>query len=106
MWSNLELSSTLFELGRARMAGGLAVEVGIWSHGSWEDIRTLDHRLNQLDPLIGQGAKSRFQSVATLQRDLVGQGSEVSIRAVFPRVYYVSTTSVVNRPGRKVGTAH
>lgn len=91
MWSNLELSSTLFELGRARMPGGLAAEVGevgMWSHGSWEEIRTLDHHLNQLDPVIGQGAKSRIQSsVATLQRDLVGQGSEVSIRAVFPRVY-------------------
>lgn len=64
MWSNLELSSTLFELGRARMPGGLAaevVEVGIWSHGSWEEIRTLDHQLNQLGPVIGQGAKHPSQ---------------------------------------------
>lgn len=32
MWSNLELSSTLFELGWAHIPGGLAAVVGIWSH--------------------------------------------------------------------------
>lgn len=53
MWSNLELSSTLFELGWARIPGGLAAAVGIWSHGSWEEIRTFDHQLDQLAPLIG-----------------------------------------------------
>lgn len=33
-WSNLELSSTSFELGWARIPGGLAAAVGIWSY-SW-----------------------------------------------------------------------
>lgn len=102
MWSNLELSSTLFELGWASIPGGLA------AGGRDLVSRLLGGNPNSrpptesIGPFDWAGCQVKIQSsVATLQKRPPGQGSEVSIRTVFPRV-----TSVMKRPGGKVGTAH
>lgn len=63
MWSNLELSSTLFELGWARMPGGSGGggrDQVSRALGHLEEIRTFDRQPNQLGALIGQGGSSRF----------------------------------------------
>jgi hypothetical protein len=74
MWSNLELSSTQFELGR-----DLASRL-------WVEIRTLDRQANQFDPLIGQRCQFGFSlPSAPMQRDSSSRGPRHQIRAVFPR---------------------
>lgn len=98
MWSNLELSSTSFELGWARIPGGTCGAAAVGRDlisGLWEGIRTLDRQPNQLDPLIGQRGPVKIYKVlgrhpACLQdRDCPGQGSKVAINpsctTVFPR---------------------